>query len=94
MTARLILFNLLNLADCILTIVLTDRGGYELNPVMRELLYISPCLFVTVKMTIGVALSAWVNRERDKLALRASGIMLGVVACVVLHNTLVMFIQR
>lgn len=68
-----LLFAMLNAFDALVTIVLVDRGGFELNPLMRMILGFSPAAFFLIKHllgTVGVAIlcmmaghrrSAWIS---------------------------------
>lgn len=79
-------FIVLNIVDGILTQALASRGGYELNPIMRQVLELRiVSLFWIVKLgaTVGAVLGLfWLAnrypRQLDRILLILIGVMTGV----------------
>lgn len=76
MKTRLILFNLLNALDLVLSLMCLILGyGLEFNPVMNMMLGNLP-LFIFVKIFGAFILSLWIGHKQDKYSNIASWIAL------------------
>ncbi len=49
-----LLFAALNALDASVTVILVERGGFELNPIMRTILDCSPAAFFLAKLMLGM----------------------------------------
>lgn len=86
MAICLILANIFNIADVILTLLLLHLGyGVEGNPIMAELVG-NPFLFVCVKVFVMLAVSLWVGREKSKYSIVASWLLVIAFGAIALWN--------
>ena len=92
MKPRLIATFIFNLIDTVITLIVTQRGLVEINPVTRVLLYCPPA-FAVVKFTLVTLalLYLWKNRT-ERLARVASWCSLGIYAYVMAHYLFLTFI--
>jgi hypothetical protein len=74
-----------NLFDTIITLIVTQRGYIELNPVTRILLY-NPTLFAVVKISL-VSLALWwlYLHRNERLARVAIWCAFGIYCAVMVH---------
>lgn len=85
MKPRLVLLSVFNTIDTVITLIVTQRGFIELNPVTRILLY-NPTLFAVAKISLVSLALWWVYLHRnERLARVASWVAFGICACVMVH---------
>ena len=85
MKPRLIATFLFNLIDTVITLIVTQMGFVELNPVTRILLYCPPA-FSVVKFTLVSLALWWLWKNRtERLARVASWWAFGIYAYVMAH---------
>ena len=85
----LIVTFLFNIIDILITLIVTQRGFVELNPVTRILLY-SPVAFAVVKITLVTLALWWLWRNRtERLARVASWVAFGIYSAVMAHYCII-----
>ena len=94
MKARLIATAVFNIIDIIATLVTTQSGFVEVNPIAALLLN-EPNVFVFVKFTVVTALLLylWVNRQH-RFARVASWIAFGMYGALVMYYAVVFYVLR
>lgn len=94
MKARLIATAVFNIIDIIATLITTQNGFVEVNPVAALLLN-EPNIFLFVKFTLVTALLLylWVNRQH-RLARVASWIAFSMYGLLALYYAVVFYVLR
>ena len=90
MKKRLIVFNIFNAVDCILTLIGLNSGLVEEFGFLWANAHKSPVLFILVKIAIAVALSIWIGRKEDRYSNIASWVAVIAMAVVVAWGALVL----
>lgn len=93
MKPRLIATFIFNLIDTVITLIVTQRGFVELNPVTRILLYCPPA-FAVVKCTlVSLALLYLWKHRTERLARVASWWAFGIYSAVMVHYV-ILFVMK
>jgi len=66
MKKRLIVFNIFNAVDCILTLIGLNSGLVEEFGFLWVNAHKYPVFFILAKISIAVILSVWIGRKQDK----------------------------
>jgi hypothetical protein len=83
----LILFNILNVTDALLTASILETGGSEANPVMRELYGAGVWQAVAFKVAVGAAMTATIwSLRRYRRIVEIALVILAVFSAVVLYE--------
>lgn len=83
----LVVVNVLNLADFLLTLKVLGEGGGEANPILRSLFAVDP-LYAGVFKLVAVLLTSWLawRCRRFRSGLEAAVIMLAVFTAVICYH--------
>jgi hypothetical protein len=83
----LVVVNVLNLADFLLTLKVLGEGGGEANPILRSLFAMDP-LYAGMFKLVAVLLTSWLawRCRRFRSGLEASVIMLAVFTAVICYH--------
>lgn len=83
----LIVVNLLNLADFLLTLKVLGEGGGEANPILKSLFAMDP-LYAGIFKLVAVLLTSWLawRCRRFRSGLEAAVIMLAVFTAVICYH--------
>lgn len=85
--AVLVLFNILNVTDALMTASILDAGGAEANPVMRQLYGAGVWQAVAFKVAIGAAMTATIwSLRRYRRIVEIALVILAVFGAVVLYE--------
>ena len=90
MKKRLIVFNIFNIIDCILTLIGLNSGLVEEFGVLWVNAHKYPVFFILAKISIAVILSVWIGRKQDKHSNIASWIAAVVMVLVAVWNAAVL----
>jgi len=83
----LVLFNILNVTDALMTASILEAGGAEANPVMRQLYGAGVWQAVAFKVAIGAAMTATIwSLRRYRRIVEIALVILAVFTAVVLYE--------
>lgn len=90
MKKRLVVFNIFNAVDCILTLIGLNSGLVEEFGFLWVNAHKCPVFFILAKISIAAILSVWIGRKQDKHSNIASWIAAVVMVLVAVWSSAVL----